>query len=142
MFYFFFFHNKKRNLYLVPPLGLQRSSSELSEGLSPGFYEKVKGLVTQCALLFAPLWTVARQTPLSMGFSRQEYWSGLPCPPPGNLPDPGVKPVSLTSPALAGRFFITSTTWEASSYDIIAAKKFYHFVKDGRTEERKTVSIF
>ena len=75
--FFFFFNNKKRNLYLVLPLGLQRSSSELSEGLSPGFYEKVKGLVTQCALLFGPLWTVAHQTPLSMGFSRQD--SGVGC---------------------------------------------------------------
>ena len=58
-------------------------------------------------------WTVARQAPLSMGFSRQEYWSGLPCPPPGDLPNPGIEPVSLTSPALAGRFFTTSATWEA-----------------------------
>ena len=48
-----------------------------------------------------------------MGFSRQEYWSGLPCPDPPDLPDPGIKPMSLTSPALAGRFFTTSTTWEA-----------------------------
>ena len=49
-----------------------------------------------------------------MGFSRQEYWSGLPCPPPGDLPDPGIEPVCLTSPALAGRFFTTSATyWEA-----------------------------
>ena len=46
-------------------------------------------------------------------FSRQEYWSGLPCPPPGNLPDPGIKPMSLISPALAGRFSTTSATWEA-----------------------------
>ena len=44
-----------------------------------------------------------------MGFSRQEYWSGLPCPAPGDLPDPGIKPTSLTSPTLAGRFFTTST---------------------------------
>ena len=48
-----------------------------------------------------------------MEFSRQEYWSGLPCPPPRDLPDPGVEPVSLMSPALADRFFTTSTTWEA-----------------------------
>jgi len=47
---------------------------------------------------------VAHQAPPSMGFSKQEYWSGLPCPPPGNLPDPEIKPVSLGSPALAGRF--------------------------------------
>ena len=45
--------------------------------------------------------------PGSMGFSRQEYWSGLPCPPPGDLPDPGIKPASLRSPALAGGFFTT-----------------------------------
>ena len=56
---------------------------------------------------------VAHQAPLSMGFSRQEYWSGLPCPPPGDLPNPGIEPVSLTFPALAGGFFTTSATWEA-----------------------------
>ena len=55
---------------------------------------------------------VAWQISLSMGFSRQEYWSGLPCPSPGDLPDPGIQPVSLTSPALADGFFITSATWE------------------------------
>ena len=48
-----------------------------------------------------------------MEFSVQEYWSGLPGHPPGDLPDPGIKPKSLRSPALAGRFFTTSTTWEA-----------------------------
>ena len=57
-----------------------------------------------CVRLFATLWTVAHQTPLSMGFARQEYWSGL-CPPPGDLPDLGIEPASLTSPSLAGRFF-------------------------------------
>ena len=60
--------------------------------------------------LCATLWTVAHQAPLSMGFSRQEYWSGLPCPPPGDLPDPGIEPASLTSSALAGRFFTPSAT--------------------------------
>ena len=59
------------------------------------------------------LWTVARQVPLSMGFSRQEYWNGLLCPSAGDLPDPGIEPVSLMSPSLAGRFFTTSATWEA-----------------------------
>ena len=54
------------------------------------------------------LWTVARQAPLSMGFSRQEYWSGLPFPPLEELPHPGIEPTSLTSPALAGRFLITA----------------------------------
>ena len=54
--------------------------------------------------------TVACQASLSMGFPRQEYWSGLSFPTPGDLPHPGIKPMSLESPALAGRFFTTSTT--------------------------------
>ena len=62
---------------------------------------------------FATLWTVAYQAPLSMGFSRPEYWNGLPCPPPGALPDSGIELMSLISPALAGGFFTTSATWEA-----------------------------
>ena len=57
--------------------------------------------------LFANPWTVARQAPLSMGLSWQEYWSGLPFPPPGHLPDPEIKPTPLASPALAGKFFTT-----------------------------------
>ena len=61
------------------------------------------------------LWTIARQAPLSMGFSRWEYWSGLPLPSPGDLLHPGIKPSSLMSPALAGRFFTTTATWEALS---------------------------
>ena len=67
----------------------------------------------QSCLSLCNLWAVARQVPLSMGLSRQEYWNGLPCPPPGDLPDPGIKPMSLVSLALAGRLFITSATWEA-----------------------------
>ena len=67
-----------------------------------------------CVWLFVSWWTVAHQAPLSMRLSRQEHWSGLPCPPPRDLPDPGIEPVSLTSPALAGVFFTTSTTWEAT----------------------------
>ena len=65
--------------------------------------------------LFATLRTVARQAPLSMGFSRKEYWSGLPYPPPEYLPNPWTKPVSLVSPALADVFFTTSPTREALS---------------------------
>ena len=56
-----------------------------------------------CVRFFATPWTVACQAPLSMGFSRQEYWSGLPFPSSGDLPDPGIKPVTLTSLALVGR---------------------------------------
>ena len=58
-----------------------------------------------CVQLFATPQTIARYTPLSMGFSRQVYWSGLPFRPLGDLPDPGIKPASLVSPALPGRFF-------------------------------------
>ena len=59
--------------------------------------------------LFAASLTVAFQAPLSIGFFRQEYWSGLPCPPPGDLPDPELKP---SSPALADRFLTTRATFE------------------------------
>jgi len=52
-----------------------------------------------------------------MAFSRQEYWSGLPFSPPGDLPDPGFELMSLESPALAGGFFTTGTTWEAILYN-------------------------
>ena len=65
--------------------------------------------------LLVTLWTVARQAPLSMGFSRQESCSGLLCLPPGDLPDPGIKPASLMSPELTGGFFTARATWEASS---------------------------
>ena len=63
--------------------------------------------VLGCVRLFATPWTVAWQAPLSMGFSRQAYWSGLPFPSPGDLPDPGVEPMSPVSHALAGGFFTT-----------------------------------
>ena len=63
-----------------------------------------------------------------MGFSRQDYWSALPCPPPGDFPDPGIKPTSLTSPALAGEFFTTSATWEAHVTCIISFNPYYSVV--------------
>ena len=65
--------------------------------------------------LFAIRWTEAHQAPLSIAFSRQEYWSGLPCLSPGDLPNPGVESSSLISDALtwADRFFTASATWEA-----------------------------
>ena len=56
------------------------------------------------------LWIAVRQASLSMGFSRQDYWNRFPCPPPGDLPEPGVKPVS--PPGLVGVFFTISATWE------------------------------
>ena len=61
--------------------------------------------------LFATPGTIAHQAPLFRGFPRQEYWSGLPFPPPGDLCNPGIKSASLAFPPLAGRFFTTSTTW-------------------------------
>ena len=64
--------------------------------------------------LFATLWTVAHQAPLSVGLSRQEYWSGLSFPPPGELPNPRIEPASLMSPASGGGFFTTTDTWEAA----------------------------
>ena len=60
-----------------------------------------------CVQLFVTPWTAAHQAPQSMGFSRQENWSRLPCPPPGDPPDPGIEPTCLVSPALAGGFFTT-----------------------------------
>jgi len=61
-------------------------------------------------------WTVAGQGPLSTGIPRQEYWRGLPCPPPGNLPYLGIEPASLTSPTLTGRFHTTRAAWETLTY--------------------------
>ena len=68
-------------------------------------------LVTSVVSDSATIWTAAHQAPVSMGFSWQEYWSGLLCPSPGNLPNPGIEPISLMSPALAGGFFTTRATW-------------------------------
>ena len=73
----------------------------------------MKALSLSRVRLFVTPWTVAGQAPLSVEFSRQECWSELPCPPPEDLPDLGIKPGSLISPALADGFFTTSTTWEA-----------------------------
>ena len=99
--YYFFFLIKIELIYNVMLIyALQQSNSDIYIYI----YSRV--------LLFVTLWTVACQTPLSMGFSRQEYWSGLPFLSSGDLPNPGIELVSLRSPALAIRFFTTSTTWE------------------------------
>ena len=73
--------------------------------------------------LCAILWTVARQAPLSMGFSRQKYWRGLPFSPPEDLSDPGIDPSCLMSPAFAGGFFTTSATWKAIYYNLVLAEE-------------------
>ena len=84
-------HNKKKAVYFI------RSKSCLRLRL------KVCTCMLSCfsrVQLYVTLWTVACQVPLPMGFSRQESWSGLPCPPPGDLPNPGIEPASLMSPVL------------------------------------------
>ena len=83
----------------------QRTDCPLPAGL--GFSQPL--LLLSHVQLFVTLWIVVLQGSLSMGFSRQEYWSGLTFPPLGDLPDPGIKPVSLASPVLADRFFGTET---------------------------------
>ena len=109
---------------LAVTLLILQGSAQLTASTS-----KTPTLVYSCVLscvthvpLFAALWTVARQAPLSMGFPRQEYWSGLPCPSSGYLPNLGFEAVSLMSPMLAGGFFTTSTTWESHSYPYLSAK--------------------
>ena len=66
-----------------------------------------------CVQLFVTQWTAAHQAPLFTGFSGQEYWTGLLCPPPGDLPYPGIEPASLKSTALAGRLFTITATWQS-----------------------------
>ena len=83
---------KKKNIYIYIPCMLRH-------------FSPVQLCVT--------LWTVACQVPLFVGFSRQEYWSGSPFPSLGELPNTGIKPMSLMCPALAGGFFTTKATWEA-----------------------------
>ena len=91
-------------------LKAEKCSHETSPGLRSGFPDRVPA----CGLSRSvesdssvTPWAVAHQAPLSMGFSRQEYWSGLPFLSPGDLPDSGMEPVSPVSSALAGRFFTT-----------------------------------
>ena len=71
-----------------------------------------------CVSLFVTPQTISHQAPVSMGFSKQEYWSGLPFSTPGDLPDPRIKPESLAPPAFAGRFFTTVSPGKPSWYTI------------------------
>ena len=77
---------------------------------------------------FVTLWTVAHQAPLSMEGSSQEYWSVLSCLPPGDLPNLGIKPSSLLSLALAGRFLTTSSTWGAPKTVYVCLHKYMHII--------------
>ena len=72
--------------------------------------------------LFVTPWIVTHQAPISMRFSRHEYWRGLPCPPPEYLPNLVFEPMSFMSPALASRFFTTSITWKAHKTQISCEK--------------------
>ena len=85
-----------------------------------------------CLTLLQPQWSVAR-IPLSMGFSGQEYWSGSPYSSPGDIPNPGIKPMSLTSTTLAGSLFSASAIWEACT----AVSVYPYSVWEGMTQERE-----
>ena len=95
-------------------------------GLSHSYSEEWQAAKLCPALCKAK--TVAQQAPPSMGFFRQEHWSGLPCPPPGDLPNPGIKPKSLMSPAWADGYFTTSDTWEVF-FDPLVEVLIYRFLK-------------
>ena len=103
-------------------LGLTGLNSLLPRGLSGVFSRQHHNV---CMLnhfshvqLFTTLWTIARQTLLSMGFSRQAYWSELPCPPRGDLTNSGFEHRPLVSPALTGGVFTISAYWEATMYNV------------------------
>ena len=100
----------------IQSTGLPMERCQLMTCVSPHWWrEGTKNLharVFSCVWFFTTPWTVACHVPLTMGYSRQDYWNGLPSPPPGDLPDSGIKPASLMSPALAGGFFTTGATWE------------------------------
>ena len=83
------------------------------------------------------LWTIACQAPLSVEFLRQEFWSGLPFPTPGYLPDAGIKPVSLASPSLAGWLLYHCTTWEAPTPLESASNADPSYVTQGQGLARK-----
>ena len=90
----------------------RRRKAVFIKNLNKGVHTSVLSHFNHVQLCVTP-WTVARQAPLSLALSRQEYLSGLPCPPPGDLPDPGIELMSLTFPPLAGKVFTTSTAWDA-----------------------------
>ena len=88
-------------------ISVHKSRSTKLDGAWWGSFLYLRDHVLRCVRLFVTLWAVAHQATLSVGFPRLEYWSGLPLLPPGDLPNPGIEPESLASPALAGRFFST-----------------------------------
>ena len=120
----------KRNLnFICLHPYLNKTETLAPENFDP-FWESLEYL---CSVLSrfsrvqfcATPWTVAYRVSLPIGFSRQEYWRGLQCPSPRDLPNSGTEPSSLTPPARAGRFFTTSTTWEAPNIFIISQIGFH-----------------
>ena len=99
------------SIYFSPLIGISWWSWDLPYQVSISILERMLSPFSH-VWLCVTLWTVAHQAPRSMEFSSQEHWSGQSCPPPGNLPNPGIKPTSLMPPTLAGDF-TTSATWEA-----------------------------
>ena len=103
---------------MLPILPKQYAKLKLTQG-PQAVVMALYGFQIHCVLscfshvqLFVTPWIAACQAPQFVGFSRQQYWSGLPCPPSGDLTAPEIKPASLGSPELAGRFFTTTTIWE------------------------------
>ena len=116
LFFIFFLSQPKKDFYHLLSSWLSRphilaAVSSSSPTAFSGLFDMVSHFSR--GWLFATPWSVAGQAPLSMEFSRQEHWSGLPCPPPGDPLEPGIEPASLMSLTLAGRFFTTSATWAA-----------------------------
>ena len=99
---------RKKNIEIIEKqlISYKRSSARLIADSSPLFFSR-----KVMSDSFVTPWTVAHQVPLSMGFSRQKYWSGLPCPSPGDLPDPEIEPGSLASQADSLPSEPPETTW-------------------------------
>ena len=106
------FSTQGSNPLLLRPLHWQAGSLPPAPPGKPLRDHQIRSVAQSCPTLCDPM-NYSPLASLSMGFSRQKYSSGLPCPPPGDLPNPGIESPSLTSPALAGGFFTTSATWEA-----------------------------
>ena len=98
-----------------------RLGSDLGKSAYDSYIPMYYSVAQSCPALRGPMNYIARQAPLSVGFSRQEYWSGLPFPPPGDLPDPGIEP---RSPTVAGRFFTTEPPWKPIF--LYAFSKYYY----------------
>ena len=107
------FHPNKPQLWSYKDKGFPQKSKQQAMQEKNLKNNKVNVKSLSRVWLFVTPWSVAYQAPLSTGFSRQEYWSGVPFPSPGDLPYPGIEPASLMSPALAGRSVSPGATWEA-----------------------------